>query len=70
MFHLHDVVRLKEDNKEYGIPSSALGAIVDVLGGGMSYVVEFIDDEGNSYEDALSTEFSEDELESATEPKT
>lgn len=62
MLKLHDVVRLKNDNKKYGIPADAIGAIVDVLGDGSAYTVEFVDGEGNTYEEALFTEFRADEL--------
>ncbi|MBR4077681.1 MAG: DUF4926 domain-containing protein [Oscillospiraceae bacterium] len=62
MLKLHDVVRLKKENKKYGIPADTIGAIVDVLGDGDAYTVEFVDNEGNTYEDALFTEFREDEL--------
>ena len=62
MLRLHDVVQLKNENKEYGIPAGTTGAIVDVLGEGSAYTVEFVDNDGNTYEDALFTEFREDEL--------
>ena len=69
MFQLHSIVRLKEDNEEYGVPATAIGAIVDVhaLNGANVYTVEFIDENGDTYEDALFTDFNEDELESVEE---
>ena len=65
MFRLNDTVHLKEDSKEYGVPKTAIGAILDVQHGGAAYTVEFIDEEGNTYEDALYADFTEDELELA-----
>ncbi|MBR4077605.1 MAG: DUF4926 domain-containing protein [Oscillospiraceae bacterium] len=62
MLKLHDVVRLKKDNKKYGIPAETIGAIIDVHGDGSAYTVEFVDGEGNTYEEALFTEFREDDL--------
>ena len=62
MFGLHDTVRLKNENRKYGISEDAIGAIVDVLGDGRVYTVEFLDNEGNSCENALFTEFTADEL--------
>ena len=63
MFELYDTVRLKEENTELGIKPSNIGAIVDVLGNGEAYTVEFVDENGDTIEDALFAEFSEDELE-------
>lgn len=67
MFRLHDVVRLKKDNTEYGIPSTSIGAIVDVLNDGEAYTVEFVDENGDTYEAALFTQFAADDLEAVTE---
>jgi hypothetical protein len=66
MFHLLDVVRLKKSNEIYNIPHSALGTIVDIHGQGEAYTVEFVDSHGNTYEDALFAEFSEEDLELVT----
>ena len=62
MFNLLDVVRLKKDNQQYGVPATVTGVIVDVLNKGEAYTVEFMDDEGNTFEDALLVEFVEDDL--------
>ena len=66
MYNLFDVVKLKEDNARLGIPSSAIGAIVDILDNGHAYTVEFIDENGDTYENSLFTDFKEDELEIAS----
>ena len=62
MLKLHDVVKLKKDREDLGISSSDLGSVVDILQGGEAYIVEFIDDEGETIEDSLFTEFTESEL--------
>ena len=63
MFRLLDVVRLKKDNLHYGVPTTVSGTIVDVHEGGKAYTVEFIDNEGNTFEDALFDEFTDADLE-------
>ena len=45
------------------VPDGTLGCIMAVLGNGEAYIVEFINDEGETYEDGLMTDFSEEELE-------
>ncbi len=62
MLKLHDVVKLKKGREDLGISSSDLGSVVDILQGGEAYIVEFIDDEGETIEDSLFTEFTESEL--------
>ena len=62
MLDLLDVVRLKKDNEQYGVPATVTGTIVDVIGDGEAYTVEFMDDEGNTFEEALFAEFTENDL--------
>lgn len=65
MFKLYDVVRLKKNDEQRGVLRSYLGAIVDVLpspDGGV-YTVEFINDQGETIEEALFTDYKEKELE-------
>lgn len=62
MLKIHDVVKLKKDREDLGISSSDLGSVVDILQGGEAYIVEFIDDDGETIEDSLFTEFTESEL--------
>ena len=62
MLKLHDVVKLKKGREDLGISSSDLGSVVDILQGGEAYIVEFIDDDGETIEDSLFTEFTESEL--------
>ena len=62
-FDLLDVVRLKADCPRLGLTRAQTGAVVDVARGGAAYTVEFIDEEGNTFEDALFEQFSADELE-------
>ena len=63
---LLDIVKLKEDDKVHGVKSSYQGTIVDVLGDGDVFTVEFFDDKGETIMDALMTEYSEDDLELVT----
>jgi hypothetical protein len=60
---LYDTVRLKEDNPAVGVTTDNLGSIVDVLGDNEAYTVEFFDSDGNTIEDALFIEFTDDQLE-------
>ena len=62
MLKIHDVGKLKKDREDLGISSSDLGSVVDILQGGEAYIVEFIDDDGETIEDSLFTEFTESEL--------
>lgn len=56
-------VRLKEPDVVRKVSPSDRGVVVDVLGNGEAYTVEFFDQEGNSNLDALSTEYREEQLE-------
>lgn len=60
MFQLFDVVRLKWDDPDAGVPKGTAGTIVDVMGAGEAYTVEFVDDDGETYEKALLKEYSAD----------
>ncbi len=59
---LHDIVRLKEEDKDRGVPAGCQGTIVDVHEGGF-FTVEFSDENGDTIIDALMTEYREDQLE-------
>lgn len=63
MLALYDVVRLREDDPAHGVKKSYKGAIVDILAGGEAYTVEFFNDDDETIEDALFTEYTEDQLE-------
>ncbi|HHU05546.1 MAG TPA: DUF4926 domain-containing protein [Clostridiales bacterium] len=63
MLKLLDVVRLKEDNVKYGVKASYRGTIVDVLNCGEAFTIEFFDENGETVEAALFTEFTPDEIE-------
>ena len=52
MFKLHDVVRLREPDKEFSIPTHWDGVIVDIMRDGY-YCVEFFDDNNETVMDAL-----------------
>jgi hypothetical protein len=45
-----DIVILNMDLPEYGLKPGTEGTIVDVLGGGMAYTVEFFTSEGETIE--------------------
>ena len=63
MLKLYDVVKTKRDYPEYELKTIHKGAIVDVINDGEAYTVEFIDENGDTIESALYTEFQENELE-------
>ena len=62
MLKLLDVVKLKNDREDVGIKTSFTGTIVDILGNGEAYTVEFIDENKETIVESLYTTFSEDEL--------
>lgn len=62
MLNLYDVVKTKKDYPDLSLTKENIGAVVDVLNGGEAYTVEFIDDSGDTIEDALFTEFKENDL--------
>lgn len=62
MLSLYDVVKLKDDDVTNGVKKTNIGAVVDVLDNGKAYTVEFIDDDGETIEKALFTEYTEDQL--------
>ena len=63
VFNELDTVRLKKSNGQLGITEKNIGAIVDVLGDGEIFTVEFIDSDGNTIEASLFVTFTSDELE-------
>lgn len=62
MFKLLDIVRLKEDDLEVGVKKTYTGTIVDVLGNGEAFTVEFIDENGDMIEKAIMKEYTADQL--------
>ena len=58
----HDIVRLKEDRNDLGVKSSYIGAIIDISPDGIYYTVEFIDENRETIEASLWTEFTKSEL--------
>lgn len=62
MFNLYDVVRTKKDYPELSLTKENTGAIVDILSNGKAYTVEFLDENDDTIEEALFTEFGENDL--------
>lgn len=62
MFNLYDTVKPKRDFPKLHLKSEHIGCIVDILGNGKAYTVEFFDEEGNTIEDALFYDFEEQDL--------
>lgn len=62
MLNLYDVVSLKQDDEEHKVKKGCIGTVIDVHAGGRAYTVEFVDDTGETIEDALFTEYEEREL--------
>lgn len=63
MFCLYDVVRLKNDDTKNGVKREYIGSIIDILDGGKAYTVEFIDENGETVDDALFAHYLEEQLE-------
>ena len=61
MLKLFDIVTLRDD-PETGIKAGTEGTIVDVLGNGKAFTVEFFDEDGNTIEEALYTAYSPEQL--------
>ena len=53
MLKLFDTVTLKNDDPETGVKAGTVGTIVDVLGNGKAFTVEFFDEDGNTKEASL-----------------
>lgn len=62
MFNLYDIVKPKKDFPELNLKKTNIGTVVDVLGGGEAYTVEFINENGETIEGALFAEFLESDL--------
>ena len=56
-------VRLKEPDVTHGVSPNDRGCVVDVLGNGEAYTVEFFRADGTSNIEALLTEYREEQLE-------
>ena len=50
MLKFFDTVTLKNDDPETGVKAGTEGTIVDVLGNGKAFTVEFFDEDGNTIE--------------------
>lgn len=59
MLKLFDTVTLKNDDPETGVKAGTEGTIVDVLG---NVTVEFFDEDGNTIEASLYTEYTPAQL--------
>ena len=62
MFNLYDVVRVKRDYPDLSLKTKNIGTIVDIQNNGESYTVEFVDENGDTIEEALFENFREEEL--------
>ena len=62
MFDLHELVALKVDRDDIGVKSTFIGTVIDVVGDGAAYSVEFMDDNNETVEDSIFAYFLEDEL--------
>ena len=62
MLNVNQLVKLKEDDLSVNVKKEYLGTIVDILGNGRDYTIEFIDESGDSIDEALYKTYSEDEL--------
>lgn len=58
MLKLFDTVTLKNDDPETGVKAGTERTIVDVLGNGKAFTVEFFDEDGNTIEASLYTEYT------------
>lgn len=62
MLKLFDIVTLKNDDPETGVKAGTEGTIVDILGNGKAFTVEFFDEDGNTIEASLYTEYTPAQL--------
>ena len=62
MLELLDIVILKTDDPETGIKAGTEGTIVDILGNGKAFTVEFFDKDGNTIEASLYREYTPEQL--------
>ena len=62
MLKLFDIVTLKNDDPETGVKAGTEGTIVDVLGNGKAFTVEFFVEDGNTIEASLYTEYTPAQL--------
>jgi len=62
MLELLDIVTLRNDDPETGIKAGTEGTIVDVLGNGKAFTVEFFDEDENTIEASLYTEYTPERL--------
>jgi hypothetical protein len=62
-FHELDVVKLKQDRPDIGVSKDFEGTIVDVLGGGEAFTIEFFDEDNDTIMESLWVEFRPDEIE-------
>ena len=62
MLKLFDVVTLRNDDPKAGIKAGTEGTIVDVLGNGKAFTVEFFDKDGNTIEASLYTQYTPERL--------
>lgn len=62
MTELLDIVTLRNDDPETGIKAGTEGTIVDVLGNGKAFAVEFFDEDGNTIEVSLCAEYTPEQL--------
>lgn len=62
MLKLFDIVTLKNDDPKAGIKAGSEGTIVDVLGNGRAFTVEFFDKDGNTIEASLYTQYTSEQL--------
>lgn len=60
MLSLYDIVKLKKDDASHGIKSSYSGTVIDVIGDGEAYTVEFVGDDLEFIE--IYPTYTEDEL--------
>ena len=62
MFNLYDVVRLRRERPDVGLEVGARGTVIDILGGGEAYTVEFFDNNNETIEKTIYTHFTENEI--------
>ena len=62
MIELLDIVTLRNDDPETGIKAGTEGTIVDVLGNGKAFTVEFLNEDENTIEASLYTEYTPERL--------
>lgn len=55
-------MEINRDDLKHGVKKGQRGTVIDILQGGKAYTIEFVDENGETIEEALFTEYAEKDL--------